>query len=416
MNTAQQSEVFLGRQPILDHAQNVVAYELLFRSGQNLTSGVTDDLLASSNVIINTISQFGISNILGGQDGFINVSYALLMSDALELLPRERMVLEILETVEIDDRLIDRCRELKAKGFKLALDDFIYNPVYDPLFEIVDVVKFDLLAMTRLELEQTLHILKRWPGIRLLAEKVEDLEQFQRCKELGFSMFQGYFFAHPTVLSGKKANPNQLTLMKVLDQLMQDAEIPEIERNFKESPTLTLGLLRLVNSVAMGLPNKVGSLRQALVVLGRRQLQRWVQLLLYAQGGSDISSPLMTLAAVRAKFMENLCLTLPNSSKGSEEVRERAFMTGILSLVDTLMGMKMEEVLKQFSLVDEVRNAVLKHEGLLGDMLTLVEKVEDGDFDTVANILVQYGLTADALNKAQFEAIQWAANLGEEAD
>lgn len=416
MNSAQQSEVYLGRQPILDHAQNVVAYELLFRSGHHLTSGVTDDLLASANVIINTISQFGINSILGRHSGFLNVSYALLMSDTLELLPREQMVLEILETVEIDDRLIERCRELKAKGFKLALDDFIYSPVYDPLFEIVDVVKFDLLAMTMQELEQTLRTLRRWPRIRLLAEKVEDHEQFQRCKELGFTLFQGYFFAHPTVLSGKKANPNQVTLMKVLDQLARDAEIPEIERNFKESPTLSLGLLRLVNSVAMGLPNKVGSLRQALVVLGRRQLQRWVQLLLYAQGGSDISSPLMTLAAVRAKFMENLCLALPNRGKGSDEVRDRAFMTGILSLVDIVLGIKMDDVIKQFNLVDEVKNAVLKREGLLGDMLALVEKVETGDFDAVAGILGKIGLTVDDLNKAQFEAIQWAASLGEETD
>jgi len=415
MNT-QHAQVYLGRQPILDHAQNVVAYELLFRSGQHAASGVTDDLLASSNVIINTISQFGINSILGSRSGFLNVSYALLMSDALELLPRDQMVLEILETVDVDDRLVDRCRELKTKGFRLALDDFIYSPVYDPLFELVDVVKFDLLAMTMQELEQTLRTLKRWPHIRLLAEKVEDHEQFQRCKELGFTLFQGYFFARPTVLSGKKANPNQVTLMKVLDQLGRDAEIPEIERNFKESPTLSLGLLRLVNSVAMGLPNKVGSLRQALVVLGRRQLQRWVQLLLYAQGGSDISSPLLTLAAVRAKFMENLCRAIPNQGKANDELRERAFMAGILSLVDTVLGMKMEEVLKQFSLVDEVRDAVLERKGLLGEMLTLIEKVEAGSFETVAENLATLGLSVDDLNKAQFEAIQWAANLGEEAE
>lgn len=416
MTTSQHSEVYLGRQPILDHAQNVVAYELLFRSGQNTTSGVTDDLLASSNVIINTISEFGINSILGGRSGFLNVSYALLMSDALELLPREQMVLEILETVAVDDRLIERCRELKSKGFKLALDDFVYNPVYDPLFEIVDVVKFDLLAMSMGELERTMKTLKRWPHIRFLAEKVEDHEQFNRCKELGFSLFQGYFFAHPTVLSGKKANPNQITLMKVLDQLARDAEIPEIERNFKESPTLSLGLLRLVNSVAMGLPNKVGSLRQALVVLGRRQLQRWVQLLLYAQGSSEISSPLMTMAAVRAKFMENLCLAMPGHNKPNDELRERAFMTGILSLVDTVLGIKMEDVIKQFSLVDEVKEAVLRREGLLGDMLAVIEKVENGDFSAVGDILSRIGLTVNDLNKAQFEAIQWAASLGEEAE
>lgn len=408
-------EVYLGRQPILDQNQNVVAYELLFRSGQNPdSSGASDDLTASANVIINTISQFGIDSVLGGQSGFLNVSYPLLVSDTLELLPRERMVLEILETVEVDDRLVDRCRELKEKGFRLALDDFVYGPAYDPLLELADVVKLDLLAMDTGELERTLQRLQRWPHLKLLAEKVEDFEQFQQCKAMGFSLFQGYFFARPQIMSGKKANPNQVTLMKVLDQLMRDVEIPEIERNFKESPTLTLGLLRLVNSVAMGLQHKVGSVRQALVVLGRRQLQRWVQLLLYAQGGGEISSPLMIMAAVRARFMENLCNALPDRGRESEEMRERAFMTGILSLVDTVLGMPMEQVLGQFGLVDEVKNAVLQREGLLGQLLALVENVETGDFAAVADGVAQLGLTVDALNNAQFEAIQWAANLGQE--
>jgi EAL and modified HD-GYP domain-containing signal transduction protein len=409
-------DIYLGRQPILDDAQHIVAYELLFRSGQNTTSGVTDDLLATTNVIINTISEFGIDNVLDKHDGYLNVSYALLMSDMLELLPRERMVLEILETVEIDDRLVNRCHELKDKGFKLALDDFIYRPEYDPLIDLADVVKFDLISMDAQELEQALNIFKRWPNISLLAEKVEDVEQFQRCRNMGFSLFQGYFFARPSVLSTKKANPNQVTLLKVLGQLMNEAEIAEIERNFKESPTLTLGLLRLVNSVAMGLSNKVGSVRQALMVIGRRQLQRWVQLLLYAQGGSEASNPLMMLAAVRAKFMENLSQLLPNSGKQNDDMRDRAFMTGILSLVDAVVGMKLEVILDQLNLIDEVRNAVLKREGLLGDLLSLVERVEAGDFDAAAVLLAKLGMKSTDLNSAQFEAIQWARSLDEQAN
>ncbi|MCX7626854.1 MAG: EAL domain-containing protein [Methylophilaceae bacterium] len=406
-------DVYLGRQPILDRAQNVVAYELLFRSGDMTSSGVADDLLASANVIINTISQFGIDSVLGGQTGFLNVSEALLMSDALELLPPERIVLEILETVAVDDRLIDRCRELKEKGFRLALDDFTYHAMYDPMFELVDIVKLDLLAMDTKEVERTLQRLRQWPHLQLLAEKVEDHQHFQQCKELGFALFQGYFFARPTILAGKRANPNQLTLMKVLDQLMRDVEIPEIERTFKENPTLTLGLLRLVNSVAMGLQHKVGSVRQALVVLGRRQLQRWVQLLLYARSNGEIAGPLMTMAAVRARLMENLCRTLPGQGQ-KEEVVEQAFMTGILSLVDVVLGMPMEEVLRQFGLADEVRNAVLKKEGLLGQLLTLMAQVEAGEFGLVSDSLARLGLTVETFNKAQLEAIQWAANLDRE--
>ncbi len=412
-----QAEIYLGRQPILDGRQNVVAYELLFRSGQTATSGVTDDKLATSTVIVNTISQLGIDNVLDKQSGFINVSYELLMSDVLELLPRERIVLEILETVEIDDRVIERCRELKSMGFRLALDDFEYAPVYDPLFDVVDIIKFDVMLSDAQTIEQTLKVLKRWPRLQLLAEKVEDLEQFERYRQLGFALFQGYFFAKPAILSGKKNNPNQMTLMRVLSLLMADGEIPEIERIFKESPNLTLGLLRLVNSVGMGMRNKIGSLHQALVVLGRRQLLRWVQLLLYAQDdGGTATSPLMQLAATRAKTMELLSQCHSDQRHHSEDARDVAFMTGILSLVDALLGKRMDEVLGQLGLVDEVKNAVLRREGFPGLLLALVEKSEAGDFAAATTLLEQLNLGWLDLHRSTQEAMQWVSSLGEEAD
>lgn len=411
-----QAEFYLGRQPILNERQSIVAYELLFRSGQTATSGVTDDMLATATVIINTISQLGIDNVLDKHSGFINVSYELLMSDMLELLPRDRMVLEILETVEIDDRAIERCRELKAKGFRLALDDFEYTPVYDPLFEIVDIIKFDVMLSPVEEIEKTLQLLKRWPKLQLLAEKVEDQAQFQHFQKLGFNMFQGYFFARPAIISGKKTNPNQMTLMRVISQLMSDVDLVEIERSFKESPNLTLGLLRLVNSVGMGLRHKIGSVHQALVVLGRRQLQRWVQLLLYAQdGGSASTSPVMQLAATRAKTMELLSQRHPDKAHHTEDARDRAFMTGVLSLVDALLGMKMEDILGQLGLIDEVKNAVLLRQGFLGQMLALMESVETGDFQAVSSQLKLLGLTLADLNQAELEAMQWVSSLDQES-
>ncbi len=413
--TQLQAQHYLGRQPILDLKQNIVAYELLFRSGQTATSGVTDDLLATSTVIINTISQFGIDHVLDKQDGFINVSYELLMSDMLELLPRERVVLELLETVKIDEQVIQRCRDLKAKGFRLALDDFEYAPVYDPLFDLVDIVKFDVMLSDAPTIEQALKIVKRWPHIQLLAEKVEDHAQYQRCQDWGFTLFQGYFFARPVVLSGKKTNPNHITLVRVIGQLSSDAEIADIERTFKESASLSLGLLRLVNSVGMGLNRKIGSLNQALVILGRRQLQRWVQLLLYAQNNSSANSPVMQMAAMRAKSMELLSQQHPDQHRRTEAAKDQAFMVGMLSLVDVVVGMEMEEVLGQLGLIDEVKNAVLKRDGFLGKLLSLVENVEIDNFAATSSLLAELQLTPAALNQAELEAMQWVASLAEEA-
>ena len=410
MNAPQQTEIFLGRQPILDVRRRVVGYELLFRSGRNLTAGVTDDVLATSTVITQTMGMFGIEAALGKHTGFINVSYELLMSDVLELLPRRRIVLELLETVKIDRSVIERCRELKAQGFRLALDDFQYDPSYEPLFSLIDIIKIDILLSTTQAIDEVQKCVQRYP-IRLLAEKVEDVDQFKRCKDLGFHLFQGYFFARPTILSARKTNPNQAALLRVLSQVMSDIEIAEIERTFKESPDLVLGLLRLVNSAALGTRVKIGSIQQALVLLGRRQLQRWVQLLLYARDGSSPSSPLMQLAATRARTMELLNQWHSEHSGQAES----AFIVGIMSLADVALGLKIDDVVAQIDVVDEVKEAILKQEGFFGHMLTLVKKTEAGEFDAASDLLSELGITPDEFNNAQLQAMQWASSLNETA-
>lgn len=410
------SEIFLGRQPILDIGQHTVAYELLFRSGQTAASGVTDDLMATSTVIINTISHIGIDSVLDIHSGFINVSRELLMSDTLELLPRERIVLELLETVEITQEIVERCQQLKAKGFRLALDDFEYSSAYNQLFPIVEIIKFDVMLSPRDKIHQTLEYLRAWPHLKMLAEKVETEAEFEHFKALGFHFYQGYFFAKPSILTAKKSNPNQVTLIRALSLIMGDEELSEIEKVFKESPDLMLGLLRLVNSVGMGLAYKIGSLHQALVVLGRRQIQRWVQLLLYAQSSGDTSSPLMQMAAVRAKLMELLCQNHIEKRYNSDETSDHAFMTGILSLVDAALGTAMEEILNKLGLVDDVKIAILKREGFLGRLLLLTEKLETESFEEVAALMEELKISHTNLSEAQLTAMKWAANLDKQSD
>jgi EAL and modified HD-GYP domain-containing signal transduction protein len=338
------------------------------------------------------------------------------MGDVLELLPHNRIVIELLETVEIDEVVIERCRQLKALGFRLALDDFEYTPAYDPLFPIVDIIKFDVMLSSREDITKTLKVLTRWPHLKMLAEKVETQEEFDHFKTLNFSFYQGYFFAKPSVLSTKKSNPNQVTLLRALGLIMSDAEIGEIERPFKESPDLMLGLLRLVNSVGMGLTRKIGTLHQALVILGRQQLQRWVQLLMYAKSGNAAAGPLMQLAAVRAKTMELLCQNHVNKRHATQEVTDHAFMTGILSLVDAALGADINEILEQLGLIDEVKQAILGREGFLGKLLLLVEKCELEDFDAATELLKELEISPEKLREAQLAAMQWAGNLHKEAN
>ena len=406
---------FLGRQPILNQLQEIVAYELLFRAGHTLTANVTDDLQATSAVIINT-AQLGLHHVLDRRDGFINVSRDLLLSDMLELLPRHCTVLEILESVTVDDEVVERCRELKAMGFRLALDDFEYTPAYDALFELIDFIKLDVLALDAPKLEATLLLLDSWPHIQRLAEKVEDMEMFERCTGLGFTMFQGYFFARPAILSGRKAHPNQIVLSRVTGLLMSDAELPEIELAFKGCPALTLGLLRLVNSVSVGSNRKIETLKQALLVLGRKQLQCWVQLLMYAQDNrSAADNPLLQMVALRAKIMELLSQRHTDVDHNNAHAMDKAFMVGMLSKVDVVMDMTLDEILGQMGVTGEVVDAILQREGFYGQLLALVEALEAGDFVAAEVLLESIGFTLEVLCETQLEAMDWASNLGVEA-
>ncbi|MFH1495885.1 MAG: EAL domain-containing protein [Pseudomonadota bacterium] len=412
-DTRETQDIFLAHQPIMDSNQKIVAYELLFRSGGQGAGPITDDMAASASVILNTFSHFGAEKVIGQHQGFINVNTELLMSDMLELLPREQIVLELLETVAPTLDVIKRCRELKIMGFRLALDDFVYDPAFEPLLELADYVKLDLLATLQSDLPSVVSRLKHRP-IKLIAEKLESVEQFKLCRDLGFTLFQGYYFARPVIISGKKADPAKMVLLRLLGQILGDGENHEIEKTFKQQPGLSFNLLRLVNSVAMGLRNPVSSLNQALVVLGRRQLQRWIQLLIYTVGdAASQNSPLLQLAASRGRLMELLAKA---QRPGSGDYHERAFMVGILSLLDALLGLPMTEILSQLSLNSEVRDALLNKDGTLGQLLGLVKELEAANFDAATDIMAQTGIPLAALTEAQLETFRWVDELNQEKD
>ncbi len=406
-------EIFLGRQPILDRSENLVAYELLFRSGFTADAGVADDASASASVIVNAYAELGLENVLGKQRGFINVNAELLMSDMIRLLPKKQVMLELLETIEITDEVVRRCGELRRMGYQLALDDVV--EITDPikqLLPLVNVVKIDLLQTSAQALPQLISSLKSRP-LLLLAEKVENMEQARHCMTLGFDLFQGYHFARPQIMSGKRADPSQLGLLRLLGLIMNDAENVDIEQELKHYPTLTFNLVRMVNSVACGLPHKIGSLKQVIVVLGRKQLQRWVQLLLYTTGKADSQqmSALMQTAATRGKLME-LIATL--GQPHDKQYHERAFMTGILSLLDTLLGIALPEIINQLTLADEVKRALLSREGNLGRLLALLEEKEKNDIEAVSVILAETGfLRIGELISAELDAVRWANGLNE---
>ncbi|MDR3579671.1 MAG: HDOD domain-containing protein [Oryzomonas sp.] len=401
---------FLGRQPILNRRQEIVGYELLFRATTVNRAEFDNQSQACTSVITNALTTFGLQEVLGGKFGFINVYLGLFLSELLELLPIGQSVLELLETIKLDDNIAERCRELKKLGFKLALDDHVYRPEYHEFYSFVDYVKIDILDTGMEELPEIVRKLRQWP-VKLLAEKVETLDQFEICAGLGFDYFQGYFFARPVVLNKKRLDVSGRAMLMLLQQLTMDAPLEEIEQTFKENPSLSYNLLRLVNSVALGMREKIKTLRHAILMLGTAHLRRWIQLSLFSSNDArGLDNPLLEMAAVRGRLMETLVLQKLRQSTSSEQ-SEEAFMTGILSLLDVLFETPMDEIIPHLNLNEEICAALLNRSGRLGELLSLAEKLEVTDFDAVMPLLDRCNITLDELLAAQLEAFNWRSGI-----
>jgi EAL and modified HD-GYP domain-containing signal transduction protein len=403
-------DIFLGRQPILDRDQRIVAYELLFRTANTSSVIVTDDMQATASVIQYAFSEMGVQTVLGTQLGFINVSADMLLSDMMELLPKAQVVLELLETIIVTEAVIERCRVLKQQGFMLALDDFVFADSHRPLLALVDIVKVDLLQHDRSQLQGVINQLKPWP-VKLLAEKVDSAEQASYCHSLGFDLFQGYYFARPSVLTSKRADPSQLALIRLLGLVLSDADTQQVEQVFKQHPSLTYNLMRLVNSVASGVRHNITSVSQAIMVLGRKQLQRWLQLLLFTlQAGAPYPSPLLLLAATRGKMMELLAMKQQRNADYCDE----AFMAGILSLIETLIDKPLADIVDELNLGERLAAALLRREGEMGRLLQLVESVEQPDLNHTLALLAQSeALSLPDLTAAEIDAMSWANQVAE---
>ncbi|MBJ6723144.1 EAL and HDOD domain-containing protein [Geomesophilobacter sediminis] len=404
-----EEKFFLGRQPILNRAQQIVGFELLFRSAQSLDRASFDSVQqASASVMVNVLADFGLEDVLGRHRGFFNLNRDMLLSDAVELLPKSQVVLELLESIMADEEVVERCRKLKKLGFTIALDDHVYSPEFHSVYDLVHIIKVDVLETPSEALPQVVQTLRRWP-VTLLAEKVESAEQYELCSQLGFDLFQGYYFARPVILEQNRVDVGKLTMMQLMEQVMAEPEITEIEETFKKNPGLTYNLLRLVNSVAIGLRVRIKTLRHALTVLGLEQLKRWITLALYASKGGGVNTPLLEMAASRGKLME--LLVKQQAPRQEREYADRAFMAGVLSLIDVLFEVSMEELVQKLNLVDDVRAALLYRSGSLGSLLSLAERLENADFEEVQRHLELQTLSSEQLLSAQLETINWTNRL-----
>ena len=416
MTEARDTPLFIGRQPILGREQQLLAYELLF-SDAPIATGNHDEVLdpawGTAGVIARAFVGQTASEALGPYRAFINVNRDFLFSELIDALPPQQVVLELLESVQPRADVIARCQQLHHTGFTFAVDgDSERDAAYHALIMLADIITLDMVKSDGDALRE--RVLRFKPlGKKLLARNVESVQQFSICQNLGFELFQGYYFAKPEIIAGKKLNPSQLTLMRLLALVMDDADTSEIEYAFKAEPGLTINLLRLTNSASSGLSTTITSLRHAITLLGRQQLQRWLQLLIYMDpnGGTQSVNPLLQLAATRGRLMELLADRLQPRQR---EFADQAFMAGILSLMPVLLGMTISDLLDQLPVTPRVKQALINHGGQHGQLLRLVETTEQTDAVALEDARQHLpGITTDVLEAHLAQALSWANTLGQ---
>ena len=402
-----EDQTFIGRQPIMDVKQQIIGYELFFRHNAEAKSAAfEDDFKASTTVLVNTISQMDIQWLLGDKLAFINVNEEMLMSDYLELMPPQRTVLELLRGIRPSDEVIERCQALRALGYKMALDNPHLSADSQPLMQCADFVKIDIQTADIPELSK-IYMRFNAPSVKLIAEKVETEKQFEACTNIGFKHFQGFYFARPETLSAKVINPTFDSVLGILNKVNQDLENEEIEVGFKRDPALSFKLLRYINSVGFGLSCEIESINHALIILGRKQLYRWLTLLMVTAGENSTPPALMKTSITRGRLTELL-----GESYFEKKDRDNLFIVGVFSLLDAILKMPIDQVLEKVQLPESVTDALLNREGIYGPFLQLTEACEDADSTRILELAEHLQMDSAKVNECHMSALAWVETLG----
>jgi EAL and modified HD-GYP domain-containing signal transduction protein len=356
------STVYIGHQPILDRGGKLYAYELLFRSADVHGAGYMDGEVATSRVIYDALMEVGLDDIVGNQLAFINFPRDLIVSGVADLLPPSRVVIELLEDAEVDGELVASVRSLVEKGYKIALDDFVYSPSWDPLLELASIVKLDVAACSAAKVRQVKTSLERF-GVEFLAEKVETQAEHAAFAAMGFAYYQGFYYARPATLKRERVPDNHMALLQLISRLQTaDIEIGEVAHLVAQTVSLSHQLLRYINSALSGLRRKVNSIQEAVVYLGLKRLKDLASVMALS-GMNGKSDELVATGLTRARTCELL------AERAGLQCTEAFFLVGLFSILEALLDLPLEQVLGQLPVSDEVVAALLEHEGILGEAL-----------------------------------------------
>lgn len=392
---------YVARQPILDRELNTHAYELLFRDSLDNVFPPVSAQQATARLVAEQFLQQNIDQLLGGHPCFINFPHSLLLDGLAECLPQEKVVIEILEDSPPDDALLAKVEQLHRLGYRLALDDFTLSAAWERFLPYIHIIKFDLRATPLARIEEFMRS-HRHLSLTYLAEKVEDKLEFERMKRLGVELFQGFFFSRPQMVQQTTMHPDQLVVMQLLNVVNQaQPDLDRIEQLLNQDVSLSLKLLRYVNHLKSH-PHPIASFRQAASYLGHSQLKRFVALIAATSAGHNKSAELYQMSLIRARFCELLAHTHAPTQQA-----QQAFITGLFSLLDVLMGQPLDQLLGSIPLTEEIRSALLARQGNLGFYLAFCEDYENADWQRIAASTARLGLNEEKVSHLYLAATAW---------
>ena len=393
----------IARQPICTKKLKTIGYEILYRmSGDTNQAVVNNPDSASIDVLLALFNDLALSDVVGNKLAFINFTGNLLVQ-GLPDIPPKQLVIELLEDQEVTDGLLDALTKLKKKGYRIALDDFTLDATTQTLVDYANIIKIDVLQDSPEIWKDLIPPLKE-KGVIFLAEKVESYEIFEQCCDLGFDLFQGYFYEKPKIIAGKRLGNNQQTVIELLNEIAkQDIDIDRITHLISSDVNISYNLLRTINSGLYCLPTEITSIKHAITLLGLANLKNWINII--SLGTLNDKPQLLTdTAMLRAKMCEKLG-DIINHNKLSDQY----FTLGLFSLIDTFFDISMEDVLKKLSLPRDIEKALRFHKGTMGDVLRCVIDYQTGNWanESKNSLIVNKQLTEEQLTEAYLSSIQW---------
>lgn len=394
-------DIFVGRQPIFNAKLKVVAYELLFRTNtEDNHAIIAGGDVATAKVIMNTLAELGLAEVVGvRQRAFINFTEQLLLKENQPFYPNKKVVVEVLEDISVTPKLIQSLRKLKQQGYTIALDDYICHPEFEVLEQFADIIKIDILDVDLEMLKEHIDRIKA-KGIYLLAEKVETQEQYELCQRLGFDLFQGYFFAKPHIIQGKRLPNNKLTLLYLLMKVYEpDIKLTDLSEMISKDVGLSQKLLTFIAETTL-CKMPVVSVHDAILRFGLQRLQSWTCMLVLS-GVEDKPAELFVTSLIRARFCELLGERLGAFPK------DVYFTVGLFSCLDAVMDIEQTVLVEKLGLAVPLKEALLHRTGTLGLALAVVEGLERGD----THFQIPEGLCPTELTQLYLQSMHYAKKV-----